>query len=392
MGASLPKGERQSEGYLVDFKRDWDKSDKALRVVAGFANTFGGIIVIGVSEHAGRADEIVGVPSAKELRTQIAGSIAANIAPTPDYDIAECALPSDASRRLAVIRVRPSRRIHYLLKKGSEPVYIRNEDQAIPAPAAELRALVERERSRDGSTAIARPREGLPGGFYVSGDRKAGCICVEIRPRRALEFDLDYSYEESFKQRIAAHFPSFMLSVVNDMAAESDLRTSYSYIYKINRRNPEIESLWSVMDSGAIGFTATAGVELHSLSWSVPDVAANIASTISFANDALTAAGYYGEVAIAVDLAPEGGIILAEGSTFVPLMRKDYYNPWPNVVPQYEEKPMTGKARATGIIDFNARSSDLDGVVSVILNQLLRDLGFAADLATIRSAVRNCKR
>ena len=77
VGASLPKGERQSEGYLVDFKRDWDKSDKALRVVAGFANTFGGIIVIGVSEHAGRADEIVGVPSAKELRTQIAGSIAA---------------------------------------------------------------------------------------------------------------------------------------------------------------------------------------------------------------------------------------------------------------------------------------------------------------------------
>jgi len=143
VGASLPPGDRQQETYVVDFKQEW--GEKALRVVAGFANTFGGVIVIGVSENAGRADQIIGVPSNKEITTQIASSIASNITPTPDYDIAECSIPADPSKRLAVIRVRLRNRVHFLLK-GDRPVYIRNQDQAIPAPAAELRALIERER------------------------------------------------------------------------------------------------------------------------------------------------------------------------------------------------------------------------------------------------------
>src|SRR5947207_8031843 len=79
------------------------------------ANTFGGLIVIGISEEDGRAKAIEGEPSSSELKTRLAGSIAANISPTPVYDIAECILPADPNRRLAVIRVRPTARIHYLL-------------------------------------------------------------------------------------------------------------------------------------------------------------------------------------------------------------------------------------------------------------------------------------
>jgi len=38
---SAPQTDRQAEGYTVDFKEEW--GDKSLRVVASFANTFGGI-------------------------------------------------------------------------------------------------------------------------------------------------------------------------------------------------------------------------------------------------------------------------------------------------------------------------------------------------------------
>jgi predicted HTH transcriptional regulator len=149
--ADLPQDDRAQEGYMLDFKEEW--GDKSLRVVAAFANTFGGVIVIGVTELKGKADKIVGVLQNSELKTRIAGSIAANISPTPYYEIAECEMPNDPSRRLCVVRVRESKKIHYLLRKGQSPVYVRNEDQAIPAAAAELRQLVQREKeSSDNSS------------------------------------------------------------------------------------------------------------------------------------------------------------------------------------------------------------------------------------------------
>jgi hypothetical protein len=38
---NAPQAERQAEGYTVDSKEEW--ADRTLRVVASFANTFGGI-------------------------------------------------------------------------------------------------------------------------------------------------------------------------------------------------------------------------------------------------------------------------------------------------------------------------------------------------------------
>jgi hypothetical protein len=140
-----PPDDRTPESYTVDFKEQW--GDKALRVIAGFGNTFGGIVIVGVSEENGKAKAIVGEPSKSELQTRLAASISANIMPTPSYDIAECELPGGTGRRLCVIRVRSSTRIHLLTKKNESPVYIRNADQAIPAPAAELRNLIDRERT-----------------------------------------------------------------------------------------------------------------------------------------------------------------------------------------------------------------------------------------------------
>ena len=81
---SLPQSDRTREGYTVDFKEKW--GDKSLRVVAAFANTFGGIIIVGVSEEGGRAKDVVGEDSKGELKTRLASSIAASIAPTPRPD------------------------------------------------------------------------------------------------------------------------------------------------------------------------------------------------------------------------------------------------------------------------------------------------------------------
>src|SRR3979490_2834406 len=54
-----PSGDRPREGYLLDYKED--VSDRFLRSVAAFANTFGGLLIVGVTEKDGRPDKLAGV-------------------------------------------------------------------------------------------------------------------------------------------------------------------------------------------------------------------------------------------------------------------------------------------------------------------------------------------
>jgi Putative DNA-binding domain len=400
VGVSLDPGDRQSEGYTVDFKQEW--SDKSLRVVAAFANTFGGVIVIGVSEDSGRASEIIGVTSTRELKTQIAGSIAGNITPTPDYDIAECAFPSDPSKRLAVIRVRANQRLHYLLK-GNTPVYVRNQDQVSPAGVPELRALIERERVATSGVRLAGdPFELFPTEFKVTRAKGPGSaeerrkerkesqsfIRVAVRPQRPISLSLDYSQDETFKNHVAAEFTSYQEAVFNDMASESEFRNRGGFVYKNLRDGQDIEAVWSVLSNGAVGFATTIGIQAARLSWSLPDVAANIDATILLADRVLIAAGYYGEIELTVDLQPGGGVLFEDGAGLGPLLRKDVYpRGWPMVIPQYKQRPIHAKAIASETLTFDERFGDRKAFLARILNELLRDAGYAPDLNALREAI-----
>ena len=400
VGAALPAGDRTQEGYTVDFKEEW--SDKSLRVIAAFANTFGGVIVIGVSEATGRADEIVGVLSKNEFTTKIASSIASNISPVPDFDIAECGLPNEQGKRLAVIRVRSNGRIHFLLK-GDRPIYVRNADQAIPALAAETRALIARERALSEPTVDPQnPFPFLPPDFKITRAREAGTVeekrrnrvdsqtwmRVLVRPVGMTAIPLDYLYEDQFRNLVADQFPKYQETVKNDMAAEEDWRSRNAYLYKVYRPDMDLEAKWTITSSGIVGFACSIAIELARRSWSLPDVAANIATTVGLANDVLTAQGYYGEVDVLVEVEPGGGVILTEGSGFASLLRKDYYPiPWPIVIPQFSAKPIHLKGVASERLDFNQRFGDLKPSLARMLNQVLRDLGLAVDLMSLKQAL-----
>ena len=58
-----PPDQRPREGYLLDFKQEW--GEKGLRTVAAFANTFGGLLIVGISEKEGRPEAVVGIASGK---------------------------------------------------------------------------------------------------------------------------------------------------------------------------------------------------------------------------------------------------------------------------------------------------------------------------------------
>ena len=61
------------ECFRLDYKRDW--SDEIVQVVASFANTFGGLVILGVEDNQGRPGAIVGIASSGELKTRISSAI-----------------------------------------------------------------------------------------------------------------------------------------------------------------------------------------------------------------------------------------------------------------------------------------------------------------------------
>jgi predicted HTH transcriptional regulator len=85
-----------NESNRDDYKTIW--SNDAIKDAAAFANTFGGILIIGVEKNKkDNQAKPVGVASSSALTTGIASAIATNISPTPPYDIAECHEPEEPS-------------------------------------------------------------------------------------------------------------------------------------------------------------------------------------------------------------------------------------------------------------------------------------------------------
>jgi hypothetical protein len=211
---------------------------------------------------------------------------------------------------------------------------------------------------------------------------------VLVRPRTDVLLNLDYTYEEQFKNLVAAQFPKYQEAVMNNMAAEEDWRSRNSYLYKNYRGDMDLEAKWTITAFDLVGFACSIAIDVPRPSWSLPDVAANIATTVGLANGILTAQGYYGEVDVLVEIEPGGGVVLTEGSGFASIMRKDYYpKPWPAVIPQFTAKPLHAKGVASEKLDFNQRFGDLKPALARILNQLLRDLGLAVNLTLLQQAL-----
>jgi len=219
---SEPTDSRPQESFQLDYKTEW--GDSALKTVAAFANTLGGLLFVGVEEEELRPVAMPGVRSAREEKTRIASSIAANISPTPSFDIAECALPSDPGKRVAVVRVRPSPAL-YLLARGENPIYVRNGPESRPANVAQVRYLMERTRDPDRNVKemplrveLLRSNLGITearGSGDEQEQKKRGrqqsstVLSIMLLPSEALKLVLDRSLEGIFRTLILRRYHAF---------------------------------------------------------------------------------------------------------------------------------------------------------------------------------------
>ncbi len=112
---------RCPEGKTLEFKRDLSSPDGAVKTVVAFANTAGGIVVIGVQD---KTRHVVGVPKPREMEERIASLISDSIAPrlVPDLQVL-----SWRNRSVVAVEVFPSPiRPHHVVREGeARGTYVR---------------------------------------------------------------------------------------------------------------------------------------------------------------------------------------------------------------------------------------------------------------------------
>jgi hypothetical protein len=412
---SQPPTDRTQEGYLVDFKAIW--SVPALQTVAAFANTFGGLLLVGVSDDHGRADQIVGIVAQRqELKTSIASSIASNISPTPRYEIRDVAFPSDPTRHLCIVRVRKGHGLYLLTKKGEPPVYIRNEDESRPADAARLQALLA-TRAIPGHPAgsepfaYVQPSIGTQRPFVTKAQIQNGqpqrfrsetFLQLTLQPEEPLAVHLELSVEQKLLSVVRAIYPE-IANNVDDRArnigasfADERLRDWYLITYFEEFRDYEMK--WAIDDRDGVHFITQIACKASQQDngpevWSLSDVMTNLDCTIQVAHECWEYLEYPGEAQILAQLQVEtlpllersGGKQSACGFAFY---ERDGQRQRARPLPTNAlVKPAKRGSRATAAADLNytSRFGTHSEPVALITNQFLRDLGYAVNLADLRS-------
>lgn len=131
----------QHEGKTLEFKRDLSSPDKVMRTLVSFANSAGGILLVGVEDGSRR---VVGVPEVTRVEEQLANYISDRIQPrlVPEIQV----IPWRKTHVLAV-EIYPSPSRPHFIKAGGFPagVYVRvgsTNRQADPAAVAEIQRTV----------------------------------------------------------------------------------------------------------------------------------------------------------------------------------------------------------------------------------------------------------
>lgn len=150
------------EGWYVEYKSEMVNSSAMAKAISAFANTYGGWLFIGIREKSkddNVAGEFMGLPSDEkdQIRQKIRSALAANVQPTPYYDIRfldgplkAIGLPKDKS--ILVIHTPSGSQAPHVHKDGR--IYKRVSDSSEPKPETDPHLLSQIWKRREKSDAI----------------------------------------------------------------------------------------------------------------------------------------------------------------------------------------------------------------------------------------------
>jgi hypothetical protein len=394
--------EQPNEGWRHDYTEEW--GDDAVTKVAAFANTFGGLLIVGVRK--GKADVtpvLIGAQSNFEYKTRIASAIAANISPVPLYNIFECHTPGISNKRFCVVRIRDDKALHLVTKKNLSPVYVRNEDEARPANAEQLRRLIDRERELPLlSESFNRRAHDLQvtkvvkcgyqdtdsENWHMSASQYSlTTLKLEMVPTQAILLELERSHEVKLRDLVAGLYRRVQHTIQDGVANQAEIRAAQSYEYVWYHKNLDYEGRWRITGGGEIGHATQMKYDQPGAGqpcWSMVDIAMYVVLFATLSLKWWESSGYLGEGQFHAQLNVPGLSLLRSKDgyftgAFDPLHSPGHAIHRPSIRKDailVSPSPGTGADAMVKVNHFTAKKN-LPRLTTSILNQLLRPLGYA---------------
>lgn len=401
-----PSGDRPAEGWKFDFKREWN--DKALRAVAGFANTFGGILILGIDPDPSdttRPGHIIPKSGSYEVKLQAASSIASNISPMPWYRTTECADPNDPNKRICIVQIRAGTALHLLTKGTSNPVYVRNENGCLPADAARLRALIaERIEAPKQPSNLPSRAARMWSDLYVTRpsaspstqrSRSATYFLLSALPNRSLVTRLDRALEGSFQRIIEREFPK-MSTIDHQLTTIAEINHAISrdrYEMQMLHGEIDFERRWAVRSNGDFGFVSQPGRSgpNNQQFWSLSDITIETIACFNAVLRYWRDIDFTGEFVVAAYLALPG-LTLLRRQAYPAGFASVFYGRENSMDSRILTTPPSSLVSQIGPAEIETNTvetgSKLAENAAVLLNQLLRCQGYSVDFGLLIGEVQ----
>ncbi|MGD0014746.1 MAG: ATP-binding protein [Bryobacteraceae bacterium] len=396
------------EKFRLDFKERWE-ADKQCPDIVAFANSYGGLLVLGVTDDR-QGFPGIPVPPKSDLKTQLASVIATRISPVPVFEVHTCPSPNNAGYALALIRVSPQPKIHMYLK-GEKPVYIRNDDQSVPARATDLQALLDRVRSAEKSDqeVIYQSRD-IARRFYVTkandlsatfaerqyakNRHRSNTYCrIEAVPERSMRVGLDSVLEQRFVRTIYQSYPSIARRSSEDRGSrivEREDRAGSWYRYHHLDLERDHEAVWALNKDGIIQFICECAGRIGNAPadlWSLVDLFINLDGSLRLAHEMWTMLGYFGDSQFLVELSVPKLVAHTVETHYPSLFYGVNFGFELSVARKVTGDYEVTSGRGEAVLGYDARTSQRPASLAILGNQVLRDLGIGVDVTALRDAL-----
>jgi hypothetical protein len=392
-----------NESNRHDFKLQW--TSETVQDVAAFANTFGGLLLIGIEKGQNDVQPLLrGVAAASELTTGIAMAISTNVSPTPVYDIAECYKPGETGKRFCLIRIKSSSTISLVTKKGLFPVWLRDVDRTTRADAAQLRWMIDRERKSDSNVqdslwtlahetldqmVVGYDYPVSPNWTVAQGwQRSRTFFKLALVPIGDTLLRLDRRAEDKFYRLIPSNYRRIgsTLTGTTPVAQDGEERAASFYEYRWYHTGIKYENRWRITDRLLVAHATQID---YSGEWSLTDAVIYTLLLIKIGSKWWESLRYLGDGILFAELYPME-LPLARGSSNHYATR---FNPGEGdfgmnadvLTTTTQRKP---GARAFVNVNFANMRDDVPEVVTSLFNALLRDLGHAVTWDEFKETVR----
>ncbi len=304
-GIKRPENERPKEGIRLDFKEEIP--EKIGDTVTAFANTYGGLIILGVKSDKNKQNipvEIAGISGTKDIKPTIVNKILSTVYPRPSFSIGVAIHDKKLDHVVVVIRVDESRIAPHMYIAGqSNKISVRVEDENRYASLQEIEILFEKRKRLASEDFLTKTLSDLYIYWKQNGQksRSGNHHKISLIPFDDLGIRLDRNSEQIFYDFIGIKFRK-------DKNINTENRHAEYYQIEAPNMESDYHRIWRLYTSGAIEFISQVG-KGQPRQENIGDMIVDVISIIEAYKTFLEAKGFFGKTYLKHE------ILIAENTT-----------------------------------------------------------------------------